>query len=144
MEETGALPTEPVAYRNTERGREMRKAYAEKYRDKAKAISKQWYKDNKERAKETQYRWKYGISTEDVRAMKAAQNGVCAICLNPETATRRGVVRELCVDHDHDSGNVRGLLCKACNIAIGEMRDDPDRLLAAASYLNYHRAKASN
>lgn len=71
---------------------------------------------------------KYGITIEQYDAMMAAQDGRCAIC---------GVLptRHLCVDHDHETGEVRGLLCEPCNFALGHMADDVDRLLAAAAYL---------
>ena len=81
----------------------------------------------------------YGITPGDYDAMLVEQGCVCAICgghpgSQPRTDTRRsaGVLR---VDHDHDSGAVRGLLCDTCNRAIGFFRDDPNLLIAAAAYL---------
>jgi hypothetical protein len=50
-----------------------------------------------------------------------------------------GSNRRLSVDHDHTSGKVRGLLCASCNFAIGNMGDDPDKLRAAANYLEETR-----
>lgn len=69
--------------------------------------------------------------------MLAAQDGVCAICRNGEASkSNRGHRRRrLTVDHDHETGQVRGLLCSGCNLALGGFRDSPDLLLAAASYL---------
>jgi hypothetical protein len=83
------------------------------------------------------YRLKsYGISGEQYEEMLARQNGVCAICGNPETArNKRGETRQLAVEHDHETNAVRDLLCAACNCALGYMRDDPKRLSAAAAYL---------
>lgn len=57
------------------------------------------------------------------------QNGVCAICLKPPT------VKALCVDHSHDTGTVRGLLCDKCNQGLGRFDDDPTMLEAAIQYL---------
>lgn len=54
----------------------------------------------------------YGMTLDDYDRMLAAQGGACATCLRPPG------VRALCVDHDHDTGEVRGLLCSACNAAI--------------------------
>lgn len=64
---------------------------------------------------------KYGITV----AQLVALGDDCLICGSPGT----------CVDHDHETGAVRGLLCRPCNQALGFMRDDPARLRAAASYL---------
>lgn len=77
----------------------------------------------------------YGITTEQYDAMFDEQDGRCAICRLPEQMTRLGVTRGLCVDHDHETGRVRGLLCAACNFALGKFNDDPARLRAAAEYL---------
>lgn len=80
---------------------------------------------------------KFGIDAGQYDAMVRAQRGVCAICGQPETVlSRRGEVQALSVDHDHATGALRGLLCRHCNIALGMMGDDPERLRAAASYLN--------
>lgn len=61
------------------------------------------------------------------------QGGVCAICLGPPAEGDRG--DRLHVDHDHVTGEVRGLLCSHCNTALGKFRDDPARLRRAAEYL---------
>lgn len=73
--------------------------------------------------------WRYGISLEDYDAMVDRQENLCAIC--------RGVTegRPLCVDHCHDTGKVRGLLCVTCNVGLGSFRDRTDLLIAAAKYL---------
>lgn len=73
---------------------------------------------------------KFGVSREQYVEMHDAQQGVCAICGRPCPTGR-----SLAVDHDHSTGRVRGLLCMPCNTAIGQMGDDPERLVAAASYL---------
>ena len=73
---------------------------------------------------------KYGITPADYDAMAEQQGGVCAICDLPPPAD--GV---LCVDHDHDTGKVRGLLCRTCNTGIGHLRDDPALVRKAATYL---------
>lgn len=47
----------------------------------------------------------------------------------------------LCIDHDATTGKIRSLICSDCNVAIGRMDDDPDRLIRAAEYLKYHHGK---
>jgi hypothetical protein len=70
---------------------------------------------------------KYGLTLEVYDAMLASQGGGCAICGNPNADN---------VDHDHATGKVRGILCFNCNIAVGQMEDDEDRLAAAMAYLS--------
>lgn len=67
----------------------------------------------------------YGLSTDDYSRMVAEQHGVCAICHRPETFTGSvGTPVNLSVDHNHSTGTVRGLLCRACNIGIIKELDD--------------------
>ena len=77
----------------------------------------------------------YGITAAEHQALEIMQDGLCAICNEPETMTYRGTRKSLSIDHDHETGRVRGLLCAACNFAIGKFRDDPALLRAAADYL---------
>lgn len=78
----------------------------------------------------------FGVSNEVFERMKAEQGGVCAICHLQEPGHRNGVRKELAIDHDWATGQVRKLLCSRCNSAIGLMKDSASRLLAAAEYLN--------
>jgi hypothetical protein len=73
--------------------------------------------------------------------MYEAQHGVCAACGNPETRTdhRNGECTDLAVDHDHATGQVRALLCGPCNMALGLLQDDPERIEQLLIYLrNYN------
>ena len=78
---------------------------------------------------------RYGISAEEADLMLAEQNGLCAIC---------GAAPAAHVDHDHDTGAVRQLLCFNCNGGLGQFRDDPDVLRAAAEYVEQHREAAAD
>jgi hypothetical protein len=69
---------------------------------------------------------RYGVTHEQYAAAVAAQNGRCAAC---------GDECRLVLDHDHRTGVPRGLLCSACNVALGYLRDDPDRVRGALAYL---------
>ncbi len=74
----------------------------------------------------------YGVTVEQFREMLARQDGVCAVCRRePEAGPHRGLV----LDHDHDTGAVRGLLCRPCNSGIGSLNDDPALLKRALAYL---------
>lgn len=76
----------------------------------------------------------YGLSGDDFEAMLAEQAGACAICrLEPDGRHSRSHV--LHVDHDHETGAVRGLLCSECNRGLGAFGDNPERLRAALTYL---------
>lgn len=72
----------------------------------------------------------YGLAPGQYEEMLNLQNGVCAICgYECPTGYR------LSVDHNHETGEVRGLLCLYCNRAIGNLRDDPNLADKTASYL---------
>lgn len=75
----------------------------------------------------------YGLTVEEYDEILETQGGVCAICQN-ECATGR----RLAVDHDHETGIVRGLLCHTCNLGLGALKDDLSLLEAAAKYLIRH------
>jgi hypothetical protein len=77
----------------------------------------------------------FGISLHQYNEMLEAQNGVCAICNQPETHKRNGKLKALAVDHDHKTGVIRGLLCSDCNTGIGKLKDSRKILLSASKYL---------
>jgi len=103
---------------------EVRKEYMKVYR-------KNKPKPTKEQNKESYLRSVYGISLETYNNMWERQEGCCAICRKHQTRFKKA----LAVDHNHATGGVRGLLCSACNTALGLMQDDKDRLRKAAEYL---------
>jgi hypothetical protein len=78
---------------------------------------------------------RYGLSPEQYDRLVIAQAGRCAACGEPPPATGTPTQRYLHVDHDHDTGRVRGLLCHPCNLTLGYARDDPDRLRRLIDYL---------
>lgn len=77
----------------------------------------------------------YGISLADFELMLQEQNGLCFVCHRPERLVIRGVLRPLGVDHNHQTGQVRKLLCHTCNTSIGLLDENPDRMRALASYI---------
>ena len=75
----------------------------------------------------------YGLTVADYERMLTDRGHRCDICGNPEPRDRT-----LAVDHCHTTGKVRGLLCQACNTAIGKLRDDPTLIRRAAAYVEAH------
>jgi hypothetical protein len=103
------------------------------------AKNKRWQKANPDRVsfshRSMHLRREYGITRREYDELLKAQNGVCAICKKPETRKSHGKNDPLSVDHNHDTGVVRGLLCGNCNRMIGLAFDDPETLRLAAEYL---------
>jgi hypothetical protein len=85
-------------------------------------------------------RKKFGIGEEDYERMLKEQNGCCAICKSPTPKGRKrgsgGEVKNFYVDHCHETGKVRGLLCNHCNRGLGLLGDDLDNLKLAVEYLS--------
>jgi len=79
---------------------------------------------------------KYNMGLDTYKEMLSEQNGLCAICHK-----RPRVDTLLVVDHNHDTGSVRGLLCSPCNVGLGCFRDDEHSLLRAIKYLMTHEVK---
>jgi hypothetical protein len=78
---------------------------------------------------------KYGLNADAYAAQLALQGGVCAICGSSDPGKGR---RYFSVDHDHETGAVRGLLCAPCNRGLGLLCDDLSTVEAAARYLRWH------
>ncbi len=78
---------------------------------------------------------KFGISLEEFQVLVSRAGNLCMICRKPESRTRKTLLTNLCLDHCHTTGKIRGLLCSACNSGIGLLRDDPLILAAAVRYL---------
>lgn len=110
-------------------------------REETLAYYRAWNKANPNARRKTRLRDEYGITHEQYEEMRAAQGNRCAICGNEERTMdnqRRGLRRQLAVDHDHKTGKVRELLCGHCNVMLGAAGEDPGRLFAAIQYLARH------
>ena len=77
----------------------------------------------------------YGLTYEQFESMLTDQYNCCAICGSKEPGGRHN---RFCVDHNHETGKVRGLLCKSCNIALGEVEDNIHTLKSMIEYLESH------
>lgn len=104
------------------------------------AAAQQWHWENADRSAANRRRQdlaKYGLTLEQYEVMLDEQGGVCAICGQDEPAAhgRTGKKFLLSVDHCHETGRVRGLLCQKCNRAVGLLGDRVDLLEKAIAYL---------
>ena len=113
---------------------------AYKCRDCRKAEYSEWRSSKssdeiKEINKRSNLKKTFGITLEEYNEMLDRQKGTCAICLQAETTVRQGEVQALSVDHCHQTGKIRGLLCNSCNRALGKFKDSAENLIRAANYL---------
>lgn len=103
--------------KNRDRIIERNKKYRQDHPEESKQRAREYSKTHKREAKNTKLKLYYGITIEHYEDMYSEQEGKCAIC---------GIQQEsLVVDHDHETGKVRKLLCKKCNLALGYVNDDP-------------------
>lgn len=93
--------------------------------------AREWRKNNPDKSKNSWLRKKYGITLIEYNQMLESQNGVCKICEKSGLNSSGN----LHVDHCHTTNKVRGLLCARCNIALGNLNDDPELFRKAIKYL---------
>lgn len=125
--------TKRWAAKNQDRVRVAQKTYYDKNAEKIRAQALEWYGKNKDRTKArlriSHLKKLYGLTPEQYDALGTA----CEICGAGRQDSRKGF--RLAVDHDHDTGKVRGLLCGNCNSGIGLFKHDRDLLMKAIAYL---------
>lgn len=96
---------------------------------------------NPEAYKKRNNRKNYGESAPSFYSLLLGeQGGKCSLCLQPETATRNGRIKELVLDHCHETGSLRGVLCHLCNTGIHRFKDSVDLIEKASEYLRYWAA----
>ncbi|MET0466975.1 MAG: endonuclease VII domain-containing protein [Chitinophagaceae bacterium] len=85
------------------------------------------------RAKDARLRARYGISLEQFNLILESQGNVCAVCKEPD--------KVFCVDHNHKTLKIRGIICLNCNLrVVGGARDHDYKLINAAEYVTNHPA----
>jgi hypothetical protein len=102
----------------------VRKAHSEK--------GKAWRAKNREAIRVKKLLDNYGISLETYQALLARSDGRCEVCRKPQQGPR---AKHLFIDHDHETGEIRGLLCHHCNMGLGCFRDSQELMQSAIQYL---------
>jgi len=100
-----------------------------------KARVKARHQANPERTRNNDLKRNYGITLQEHQEMYKNQNGVCAICKGEGD----GRWKKLCVDHDHKTGKVRQLLCRNCNMVLGQVGDNANLLEEMIKYLQKYQ-----
>lgn len=126
--------------RNKDKIKAASRIYYEKNKARLLAQSRQYEKDNPEKVRARQNAWafrkllkQYGLTMEIYERIVRRQQGLCAICRKPPNKQR------LHFDHDHSTGQFRGLICGRCNWAMGKFEDDPNLLFNVIAYLGTSR-----
>ena len=96
---------------------------------------KKRHQDNPERTRNNDLKRNYGITLQEHQQMFEEQKEVCAICKGEGD----GKWKKLCVDHDHNTGKVRQLLCRNCNMVLGQVGDNVNLLEQMIKYLQRHQ-----
>lgn len=104
----------------------------------------EWWRNNRDKARvykrKSYLKFFYGMTVEDYDALLAQQDGKCAICLQPPSQKQP----RLFVDHNHATGENRGLLCSKCNFAVGLVDEDVENAQRMIAYLLHHNHRAES
>jgi len=148
-----------MPYKDKEQAKAANRESYHKYGQERRTYSKRYYADHKKekseygesyysrnrerilaRIRKTYFERRYGITQEYYDNLWELQNGLCAICFDilvrGEGRGRNG--GNVHLDHDHENGLVRGLLCSKCNLGLGYFLDEPRILRSAERYLHHY------
>lgn len=127
---TQKLQNERAAKPGEARERHLARRRALAKTDAARKADRRWKTANIERVRKHgrlfNRRKKYGLTEADFDALVAAHGGRCAICDTDKPGGRYG---RFCVDHCHQTGRIRGILCPQCNMALGQLGDSQDAIM---------------
>ena len=113
------------------------RTYSKTHRETKRANDKTYRQAHRGKRRAKELKRIYNITQNDYDNILAAQNGVCAICHKPFMGNKR--IRFLHIDHDHSTGQVRGLLCLHCNVVLGFIENNSLLLPEIKKYLIKHR-----
>lgn len=120
---------------NKDRLAEQRRAERERNKDRVRETNKRYRAANRETLAQKQRLRAYGLSVAEFSALLEQQGHVCASCRGPFPKD----TKHQHIDHDHATGKVRGVLCRDCNLALGNVKDSVERLEALIAYLRCHQ-----
>ena len=119
-----------MPHKNKEDRKKYFRQYGKDHKEERKVYIKQWRQENPDYSRKYQIEHLYGLSHKDWLEIWDSQGGKCAICNTPFDKPT-----DACVDHNHRTGEIRGLLCKNCNLGIGFLNDDSELMAKAINYL---------
>lgn len=114
------------------------KRYVDLSPDERKEYHRNYYRSYKTKQKAARVLNTYNLTVAQCDDIWRYQGGQCAIC-KTEIGRPSEVGVTTHIDHDHDTGKVRGLLCPHCNLMLGHAKDNPETLRTAARYLELHQ-----
>ncbi len=131
-----AAKTRAKNYRDRNR-EELRERWKEDQRKRRASRTPEEHQAYKDALRRSVFKTKYGITVEEYDQQLARQNGVCAICKSSETSNDHynGKPRRLAVDHDPITNKVRGLICRSCNLLLGNLGDTLENAKRYTEYL---------
>ncbi len=104
---------------------------------------RQYYHKNKDKCRANMHKYNYGLMESDYSRMSLSQGGKCFLCQKPaEDNVKRGHIARLLPDHNHETGEVRSLLCNRCNIVLGMIETNMPIAEKMMSYLKHNNYKA--
>jgi hypothetical protein len=107
---------------------ERNKRYYENHRDEELSRNRRYHQENKKKVNNRHRLYAHGMSQEEHNARMKKQKNRCAVC-------RKRFLKTPHIDHSHETGRNRGLLCKDCNLGLGRFKDSVKILRAAIKYL---------
>lgn len=122
--------------KNREKILVYKKEYAQRNRERIMKYQEEYRHKTRDNRINQYYLYKYGLTPQQREDLFQKQKGKCAIC-----GTGFQTIASAHVDHDHETGKVRGLLCNSCNLLIGFAKENEFVLSAAISYLRIHQPR---
>ena len=108
-------------------------------KDKRSKISNNWYQKNISKVKGIALKREYNLSMEQYDQLLSQQNNCCMVCHKNQVLFKK----KLAVDHCHETGKIRGLLCDGCNRGLGFLKDSIEVLESAITYLKNSREQVN-